>query len=179
MVFTLHKISFNYIKMLLAKWHVTHKPQNTMFSLFSQYKIASWRLSIGHAPLFKRLEGVASCEGLFQCYQRAGAKYLSATLRLALKFLCGFWKTSHRVPEHFAAGNRFMFQVGPHVICGEQSDTGTRLSPLLLFPPYNIIPSTLHTHLHLSTALTRRTTVQSLETSNKAIFFSIFGIFGH
>jgi len=70
--------------------NVTHKPQNTMFNLFSQYKIGSWRLYLRHAPFFKRLEGVATCEGLFQCYQRAEAKYLSAPLRVALKSVCGF-----------------------------------------------------------------------------------------
>lgn len=67
-------------------------------------------------------------------------------------------------------GNRFMVQVGPRVIYGAQSGAGTGLSPVLLFLPYNIIP--LHLHLHLSTALTRRTAVQSLETFYKAIFFS-------
>jgi hypothetical protein len=126
-----------------------------------------------------RLEGVASCEGLFQGYQRAEVKYLSATLRLALETVCGFWKPRHWVPEHFTAGNWFTSQIDPRVICGAQSGTGTGLSPVLLFPPHNIIPPMLPTHLHLNTVLTRKTTVQNSETFNKAIFFSVYGIFGH
>jgi hypothetical protein len=46
---------------------------------------------------------------------------------------------------------------------------------LLRFPPVSIIPSMIHTHLHLRVAFVRRTNKRSLETFEKTMFFSEIG----
>jgi len=59
--------------------------------------------------------------------------------------------------------------------CGGQSGTLTDLSPSTSVSLLGIVPSTLHTHLHLHVELTRRTTTQNMRTFQKAMLFRKFG----
>ena len=61
---------------------------------------------------------------------------------------------------------------GPREICGGQSGTWTGFLQALLFPPVNIIPTLLHSHLHLQVALTRGTNGESLGTFHTTMIFN-------
>ena len=48
------------------------------------------------------------------------------------------------------------FQASPRGICGGRSDAATGFSPVLLFPPFSVIPPMVHSHLHSHADLTRK-----------------------
>ena len=69
------------------------------------------------------------------------------------------------------AGAQVRSQASTHEICGRHGGTGTDFSPGTSVPPVSTIPPTLHTHLHLHDAVTRRTNGRSLGIFIKQWFF--------
>jgi hypothetical protein len=84
-------------------------------------------------------------------------------------------------------GINFSLQIGgPGLIPGQSMwdlcctkwHGNTFLSRVLQFSPVTIIPPTLHTHLHLQVALTRRKKGRTLGNFQKAMLFSKWGSSG-